>query len=118
MPISISNLYKGGDARDAAIFEPLEGVKGVQFFTPDQFQHMEWALVAELPRNVDSDGYAVRIYESRAPARFFKVEALPHSDLMGYKPGFTLSTGSGDEAGSLVVAIAIAANDGMLGAER
>src|SRR3990172_6778843 len=111
MPDFLAGLYHGHDQRDAMIFAPI-----AQFFRPPKdFQHGEWHLIAEIPKQ-GGDGYPARVYECRVPARFFKVEVLDSNDSMGTpKKGFTLSTGSGDEMGVLCVQIALAASRGLIG---
>src|SRR5438105_10878099 len=111
--IFLDRLFEGDDERDRAIFEPIK-----QFHKPPKrFIHTGWQLVAELPKDPqDGDGQIARIYEERMPARFFKVEAVAGSNSVGEaKPGFALSTGSGDEMGALCVRIAQAIALGMLG---
>lgn len=108
----VDDLYDGVDARDGAIFRPL----GDRYKPPARFEHGEWHKIAEISKaRPDGDGFAVEIYELRMPARFFKVEALASLDSMKRsRPGFTLSTGSGDDMGALCVRMALAIADGNL----
>jgi hypothetical protein len=89
---------------------------GRRYKPPARFRHGVAELVAELPKQPNSDGYHVRVYESRLPARFYKVVALPSKNSCGEpRPGFTLSTGS--SMTDLVGALTLAVNDGMLDIE-
>lgn len=68
-----------------------------QFYRPpDRFPHTDWVLVAEVPKAPkDGDGWDVRVYESRAPARFYKIEGVASPNSIGReRRGFTISTGS------------------------
>lgn len=110
----IDFLYKA-DKRDQAIFGEI-----LKYYNPPEvFPHGPWALVASLPKNPpDGDGHACEIYECRVPARFFRLVVLPGKNSMGeISPGWAMSTGSGDEAGKLIVQIAKAVTEGMLGLE-
>ena len=105
-------LYDGTDGRDAQICLRL----GKAYQPPSRFIHGKWHLVASLPKDPESgDGFPVEIHEVRMPARFFKVEALPSTDSMKRaRPGFALSTGSGDDMGALCAQMALAIAGGML----
>lgn len=100
-------MYKP-DARDAALF-------GEHYTPPERFGHGDWHKVAEYPKTAE-DGQPCEIYESRLPARFFKLVVLasPNS-INDAQPGFALSTGSGDEVGELMVQLAKAVAGGMVG---
>lgn len=79
----------------------------------DPFTHGKEVLVAELPAT--PDGYVVRVFETRLPARFYRVEALPTPDSLGRpRPGFEIETGSGHEMGILAGRIALEIANGML----
>lgn len=99
------------DDRDRRLF-------GEQYAPPEKFEHGEWHKVAEYPKTT-GDGQACEIYECRMPARFFKLVALDSANSID-KPraGFALSTGSGDGVGTLMVSLAKAIADGMIGPER
>lgn len=100
------------DDRDREIFGSL-------YSPPDRFRHGEWEKVAEIAKPEDSDGNPVTIYECRLPARFFKLVAHPSENTIGKpQPGFSLSTGSGDEMGELIVSMAKAIAGGMLDIDR
>lgn len=87
---------------------------GKHWMFPERFSHGEWALVAEYPKT-SGDGYDVRLYECRMPARFYKVEAIPTTNSIGKaRPGFAISTGSGKGMLELAIRIAEVAADGMI----
>lgn len=110
------SLYCGNDNRDKEIFGAL---LAQWYCPPDRFEHGEWHKVASIPKRKGSDGQPSVIYESRLPARFYKVEVLDSKNSIGEPTkGFTLSTGSGDDMGKLCVQIALAARDGMIGPAR
>lgn len=98
------------DARDRSIF-------GERYDPPGEFRHGEAHRVAAYPKDPeDGDGQPVEVYETRLPARFYELRALPSTNSVGEpKPGWTLSTGSGDEMGELVAALAVAVTQGMVG---
>ena len=53
------------------------------------------------------------------PARFYRLRALADVNSVGEpRPAFTLSTGSGDEMGRLMLALARAIANGMVGLAR
>lgn len=84
---------------------------GSAYQPPKQFSRGSWTLVAELP--AQSDGHAIRVFECRMPARFFRIESLPARSFDGApKPGFVLETGTME--GDLVAAMAKAIAEGML----
>lgn len=86
------------------------------YHPPAWFQPWTWALVAELPKVPDSDGYDVQIYEMRCPPNFYRLVALPTKDSMGQeRAGFAMSTGSGEAMARLIGQIAKAIARGMLG---
>lgn len=98
------------DARDREIFGDI-------YNPPAEFVHGQYHQIAELSCG-DGDGQNVTIYESRLPARFFKVEAHARPDYAyANKPAFALTTGSGEEMGRLTLSIAKAIAEGMLGIE-
>jgi hypothetical protein len=96
------------DDRDREIF-------GARYNPPKEFVHGEWYSVARFPKTSE-DGHEVEIDECRWPSRFFRLRALPtFNSIQESKPGFTLSTGSGDDMGRLLVQVAEAIANGMLG---
>jgi hypothetical protein len=95
------------DQRDRDVFGEL-------YDPPAEFDHLEWHRVATLKG--EGDGRDVEIHELRAPARFFRIVAAQSVDSVGrVSPGFTMSTGSGDDMARLAVRIAEAIAQGMLG---
>lgn len=82
---------------------------------PDQFPHAEWVLVGEIPKQPeDGDGQAVRVFEKRWPATFFRIEAVAGTTSVGDpKEAYTISTGSG--MGHLVASLVDAITSGMIG---
>lgn len=99
------------DARDAALF-------GDHYAPPERFSHGGWHKVAEFPKTAE-DGQPCEIYECRYPARFFKLVALESRNSIDEpKTGFALSTGSGDEVGALMVALATQIAGGMVGLSK
>lgn len=107
-------LYDGHDARDSAVFRALPDP--TWYYPPNRFEHGEWHKVADIPKREGGDGNPSRIYECRMPARFYKLEVLDSTNSVGEPTnGFTLSTGSGEAMGALLVQIALAVRDGMLG---
>lgn len=89
------------DDRDREIF-------GDRYQPPEKFEHGKEYLVAQYEKDPDNgDGNPVEIYESRWPARSFKLIALDSTNSLGELiPGGVLSTGSGDEVGRLMVTLA------------
>jgi len=99
------------DARDRAIF-------GGVYAPPPRFVHGEWHQVALLKKDpIDGDGYDVAIDECRMPARFFRLRVLPSENSRGdlRTPRVSISTGSGDGVGRLILEIARALTEGMVG---
>ena len=95
------------DARDRAIF-------GEQYCATATFEHGVWQTVARL--SACSDGQPVEIDESRLPARFFRLRAQRHVSRVGrVRAAFTLTTGTGDDAGRLMMTLARAIASGMVG---
>lgn len=90
------------DDRDRAIF-------GAAYIPPVRFRHGEWTCVASYAA-VGGDGRVVEVDECRMPARFFRLRAHATAS----RPSFVLTTGSGDDMGALVVAMAKAIAGGML----
>ena len=86
---------------------------GDNYMPEKEFNHYEDVKIATLLSDNDDDGQDVIIYESRAPARFFKIKALDTPNSVGdIQKGFTLSTGS--DVDQLAYDIAIAIHTGML----
>lgn len=81
---------------------------------PRKMPYGEWIEVAEFKGK--GDGQDCKVFESRMPARFYKVTAYDTPNSVGkVNVGFSLSTGSGTEMGKLIFAIARAISEGMLG---
>jgi len=81
---------------------------------PEQ-KYGEWVTVARYPKS-EGDGLDAEIDECRMPAQFYRVRVLDGTNSIGeLKTGFTLGTGSGREMAKLVIEIAKAASQGMLG---
>jgi hypothetical protein len=90
---------------------------GDHYRPQDSYDHGEWKLVAALEAESE-DGKACRVYESRWPARFFKVMVDPGSNWNGRpQAGVRISTGSGQEMGELAGSLAIAISQGMVTVE-
>lgn len=88
---------------------------GAHYKPPATFRHGEDELVAEIEKPENGDGYHVRVYECRMPARFYKVVALAGKNSTNEeRAGFSLTTGSGDESADLAGRIALALAQGML----
>ena len=82
---------------------------------PEQFGHWDKTLVADCPKT-GSDGFNVRVYETRCPATFFEIEVLGTPNSMGEpREGIVIGTGSGWGMADLVGQLTKALNDGMLG---
>ncbi len=74
----------------------------------------EWHRVAEYPKRTPG-GQSCDIYEVRMPARFYRLVARESTNSAGdVVPGWSLQTGSGDEMAKLMIALAKAANEGMV----
>lgn len=111
-PLPMLDFLYLPDDRDRELF-------GDAYSPPERFEHGNHYPVATYRKEEGGDGQDAVICECRLPARFFRLEVLPDKDSLGNdRPGFALSTGSGDEAGRLMVAIAKAAAEGMVGMER
>ena len=98
--------------------DPLVELFGSDYSPPPVFRHGDWTLVVSLPKDQeDGDGHAVEVYESRCPAAFYRVVALPGVNSIGdEQEGFSLSTGTGQ--GRLVKGLADAITQGMIGVDR
>ncbi len=103
-------LYQSRDGRGIPTL-------GKWYKPPAEFPHAEDVLVATIPKlPSDGDGQPVTVYESRYPARFFKLVAKPAKNSMGkVNPGFEIGTGSGDEMADLIGTLALAVAEGMVG---
>jgi hypothetical protein len=75
---------------------------------PKRFIHSECTLIATVP--AEEDGQEARIYETRMPASFFRVEIKAGAG----KPGWRMTTGSGSEMAWLAGEVALAASQGMI----
>lgn len=97
---------------------PLERIKEYLVPEPVDFELFEWKLVAEVPQ-LGSDGHPVQVFECRAPARFYKVVALPSKNSVGdCQMGFELHTGSATGIGDWVAGTALLIAHGMLKQEQ
>lgn len=82
---------------------------------PDKFEQWVETLVARYGKT-GGDGYEVEIYCTAAPARFYKLVALPTPNSANdVRPGFVVTTGSGPEICGLLIQIAHATAQGMIG---
>lgn len=89
-------------------------LNGLDYIGPDTFKHCEWYTVARISSG-EGDGQDVEIQECRMPARFYRLIAHPTPNSVGeMSRGFTLSTGSGDEVGELLVALSKQVAQGMI----
>lgn len=86
---------------------------GANFCGPEKLPHMQEVRVAVFDDNPESDGYAVEIYCTAAPAKFFTIKALDSKNSCGHpRKGFTLTAGSGQFEWAVNTAKMI--NDGAL----
>ena len=96
------------DGRDRRTF-------GKYYCAEGDFIHGQWKLVAQYPKEEGSDGHDVEVYESRFPARFFRIVALPTKDSVDdHRQGFALGTGSGDDMGVWAHETALLIRNGMV----
>lgn len=96
-------------AEDVAVFE------GHWCRVASDANPKDWNLCARFEKVPGSDGQSVEIYDSRWPARFYRLRALPDKNSIGAEVlGFTLSTGSGREMAELMVQLAKAISQGMV----
>ena len=100
----LDELYEPDD-RDRSIF-------GEQYVATTAFKHGAWTTVA---RFAPCGGQPVEIDECRLPARFFRLRVLPDPNTVWTaRTPFTLSTGSGDDMGRLMLTLARAVACGMV----
>lgn len=86
---------------------------GKHYCAEGPFVHGEEKLIARYAKEKGGDGHDVEVYETRLPARFFRIMAIEtRNSVGGFKPGFNLETGSGQE--QLAADIALAISEGML----
>lgn len=85
-------------------------------FLYNGLQHGVETELQRFNKRPNSDGQDAIVYVTALPARFYRVTGLPSTNSIGgeVKP-FDISTGSGDEMRLLVLAIAKAASEGMIG---
>jgi len=81
---------------------------GLPYTPPARFAHGIAALVCDLPAVGPDEGAAVKVFETRLPAKFFRLEVAPSPG----HPGAVLATGSGE--GELALRMAVAFASGML----
>lgn len=105
-PLALNRLYEPTDNRRIYVL-------GDQYRPPQTFRHGAWELVADL--EAVGDGQGVKVFESRMPARFFKIEVAAGAGAT-QRP-FAFSTGSGNAMGELIGEMAKAIAGGMLGVE-
>lgn len=75
----------------------------------------DWVKVAHYKKYPNGDGQPVDVYESRYPARFYKMVALESKNSVGEPlPSWSIGTGSGSDSMRLIAQIAQAVSDGML----
>lgn len=93
-----------------------EDILGARYNPPDPFPQGQGVLVMNIPKSPpNGDGHDCAIYETRLPTRFYTLVVSPSKDGLGGKlPGWSLSTGSGEEMGKLIVEIAYQVSRGML----
>ncbi len=83
---------------------------GKHYAHPSAHDDRLWVLVAAY--DGDPGGYAVEVYEARAPARFYRIVALPTG--RSETPGFVLEAGAGVGIELLAKQLAEAVVGGML----
>ena len=105
--VAHARIHDSDDRRN-----PLKAL-GEYHKPPKSFEHAKDTLVATIP--ADADGYPVNVYESRWPTRFYKVVAMENKNSGKLRPGFEITTGSGDDMGELAAQIALQLSRGMLG---
>ena len=81
---------------------------GLPYDPPAHFEHGVEALVCDLPAVGPDEGAAVKVFETRLPAKFFRLEVAPSP----CHPGVVLSTGS--DEGELALRMAVAFSEAML----
>jgi hypothetical protein len=87
---------------------------GSNWCGPDIFPHATDVVVARYEKTCD-DGFVVEITCYALPARCYRVVALPGENSCNEpRPGFTLSTGSGNEARNWCIMTARLIADGMI----
>ena len=86
-----------------------------EHYRPEEgFDHGAWTQIADIP--AESDGLPCKVYETRMPARFFKLVVGTGLDFRGRpRGGVTISTGSGDEMGEFIGKLAVLVAEGMIG---
>jgi hypothetical protein len=81
---------------------------GLPYDPPARFEHGVKTIVADLPAVGPDEGVAVKVFETRLPAEFFRLELAPSPG----HPGAVLATGSGE--GELALRMAVAFSEGLL----
>lgn len=105
----LESFYHGNDKRSKAIF------RGIDYRPPEVFEHGKDYDVATLQKT-NGDGQTCVITESRYPARFFGIRVEAGTNSVGKEqPAYEVSSGSGDDVGKLIVQMAKAISEGMLG---
>ena len=93
------------------IKESEKAVFGSSWCGPDKFNRTDRPLIANYPKEIDSDGQSVEIYCSAGPARSYEVKVLDDKD--NHKKGSVIKFGAG-VGGKLAVQIAEAIQDGLI----
>lgn len=79
------------------------------------FEHGQHACVAIVLKEEGGDGQTCQVFEERMPAVFYAVRVSPGINSVGeLKPGYEITTGSGQEMGELAGEIAKAISSGMI----
>lgn len=103
------------EAYKARSTDVLPGLKG-DYKAPERFEHGEATPVSYIGAQCE-DGLSVVVWETRMPARFFRIEAYSNPPLCrGRLLKFALETGTIEPR--LVAEIANAIAEGMLGVAR
>lgn len=88
---------------------------GARWCGPDKFEYGKWTSVARYPKD-GGDGQPAVVECVAMPARFYRVRVAADNNSVGDpKPGYVLSTGSGNDMMTLAIRIAEAAAGGMIG---
>ena len=93
----LAALYRSRDT------DPLRVALGDMYHAPEIFEHGRETLVAQIKASSD-DGREVKLFETRAPAAFYAIEA----------GGFRIGTGSGSNCARQAAALALDMAAGML----
>lgn len=88
-----------------------------EYDAPEKFERRGEHVVVRIPKDdADGDGQPCEIVERRAPARFYTLRVLEDVNSVGdTQPAWEMTTGSGSEMGRLLVSLARAVAEGMIG---